>query len=219
MKKAIPTLYLFNNIFYPQTVIPLTVSDQVSKEMVLNCFENNTTIALYHPGKRSKNVATLGKILLIDLNEDQSLSVVVQGLVRIKLLSMQSQDPYPRYLVDDYQDSHESTQTLHNSPIERLRGVLERWIHRHVNSERERELFLKDISSPTKLVNNLCMLIIKDIELKQIFLESTSLLDRVQMMNSLLVGESPENENLEICEAIKKFERNEAFEFESRNAS
>ncbi len=219
MKKAIPTLYLFNNIFYPQTVIPLTVTDQVSKEMILNCFENNITIALYHPGKRSRNVATLGKILLIDLNDDHSLSVVVQGLERIKLLSIASQDPYPLYFVDEYSDKHEFTQTLYNSPIQRLRGVLESWLHRHVSSVREREIFLRDINNPTKLVNILCMLVIKDIELKQIFLESTSLLDRVQMMNSLLVGETPENENLEMSEAIKNFERLEAFEYENKNAS
>ena len=209
MKKPVPTLYLFNNIFYPQTVIPLTVSDNISKEMLLNCFENNIEVALYHPQQRSKGIGTLGKILLIDHNADQSLSVVVQGLIRIKLLNMEVQDPYPLYHIEDYfdLDDHDQSRTLINSPIERLHQVLESWLNRHVTSAHERERFMKEMGTPAKLINNLCMLIIKDIELKQIFLESTSLLDRVRMMNSLLVGDTPESENLEMSEAIKNFER------------
>lgn len=207
MKKPVPTLYLFNNIFYPQTVIPLTINDPLSKEMLIDCFEKSIPIALYYPHTRSKGIGTMGKILMVDTNSDGSLSVVVQGLVRIKLLTMEVQDPYPQYHIDDYFDIEEKSQTLIDSPIERLHNVLELWLNRHVNSTRERERFMKDMSSPTKLINNLCMFMIKDIELKQIFLESTSLLDRVRMMNALLIGDTPETEDIEMCEAIKNFER------------
>ena len=217
MKKPVPTLYLFNNIFYPQTVIPLTVTDNVSKQMLLTSYQNSVDIALFHPHTKSKGVGTLGKIILIDHNTDGSLSVVVQGLVRIKLLNMDNDDPFPLYHIDDYYDVDEKTQTLTDSPIERLHLVLESWLHRHVNSTRERERFMKDMSSPAKLINNLCMFLIRDIELKQIFLESTSLLDRVRMMNALLVGESPETEDIEMCEAIKSFERLETDQY--KNAS
>lgn len=205
MKNPVPTLYLFNNIFYPQTVIPLTVNDNVSKQMLLNCYQNGTEIALYHPHTRSRGVGTLGKIILLDHNTDGSLSIIVQGLVRIKLLTMAKEEPYPLYHTEDYYDVDEKTQTLLDSPVERLHQVLLSWLNRHVSSTRERERFMKDMSSPSKLVNNLCMFFIKDIELKQIFLESTSLLDRVRMMNALLIGETPETEDIEICEAIKKF--------------
>ncbi|MFA6239036.1 MAG: LON peptidase substrate-binding domain-containing protein [Bacteriovorax sp.] len=207
MKKPVPTLYLFNNIFYPQTIIPLSVSDSNSKAMLMDCYEHSTHIALYHPHSRSKGIGTLGKILLVDHNPDGSLSVVVQGLVRIKLLNMEVQEPHPLYQIEDYFDIDEKGQTLLDSPIERLHSVLEHWLNRHVNSARERERFMKDMSSPAKLINNLCMFMIKDIELKQIFLESTSLLDRVRMMNALLIGDTPDTEDIEMCEAIKNFER------------
>jgi Lon protease-like protein len=207
MKKLVPTLYLFNNIFFPQTVIPLSVNDHASKIMILSCFETNTNIALYHPRERSKGIATLGKILVVDHNQDGSLSVMIQGLVRIKLLCMEVQTPYPQYLFEDYFDIDEKSQTLNDFPLERLSHVLELWLNRHVSSIKERQRFLKDVSSPAKLIHNLCMLIIKDIELKQIFLESTSLLDRVRMMNALLIGDKPEIEDINMCEAIKNFER------------
>jgi Lon protease-like protein len=217
MKKPVPALYLFNNIFYPQTIIPLSVNDEASKEMLIKCFEQNQEIVLFHPNPRSKGVGTLGKILMIDYNSDGGLSVVVQGLVRVKLQTLVQQDPYPHYLLGDFHDLDEKNSTLRDSPLERLHLVLERWLSRHVHSKVERERFMKDISSPVKLINNLCMLIVKDVELKQIFLESTSLLDRVRMMNALLVGDTPESENIEMCEAIKNFERLEKDEF--KNAS
>lgn len=215
MKKPVPALYLFNNIFYPQTIIPLSVSDEVSKKMLFKCFEQNTELVLYYPNARAKGVATLGKIIMIDYNADGSLSVVVQGLIRVRLQSLVQQEPYPQYLVMDYHDQDERNQTLTDSPIERLHLVLEQWLTRHVHSRVERDRFMKDISSPAKLINNLCMLVIKDIELKQIFLESTSLLDRVRMMNALLVGETPESEDREMCEAIKNFERLEPDQYKT----
>ncbi len=215
MKRTVPTLYLHNNIFYPLTVIPLSVSDQTSKQMLLSCFENNLTIALYYPIERSKNVGTLGKILLVDHNRDGSLSVMVQGLARVKLLGIKVQEPYPQFLIEEYGDSDERSQTLNDSPLERLYLILDHWLQRHVHSPKERERFMKEMGNPAKLINNLCMLLIKDIELKQIFLESTSLTDRVRMMNALLVGDSPESEDLGMCEAIKNFERLETDHFKS----
>ena len=208
MKKAVPTLYLFNNIFYPQTVIPLSVGDETSKKMLIECHENNSNIALYYPHPRSRGVGTLGHILFLDHNPNGTLGVVVQGIVRIKLVDIDvEKEPFPISYIDDYYDLNEESQTLVDAPIERLHNVLEQWLNRHVGSSRERERFMRDMSSPMKLINNLCMLMIKDIELKQIFLESTSLTDRVRMMNALLVGEAPETEDLEMCEAIKNFER------------
>ena len=217
MNKPVPTLYLFNNIFYPQTVIPLTVTDQVSKEMLINCFQNNLEIAFFHPRTRSLGIGTLGKILLIDHNSDGSLNIVVQGLIRIKLLNQYQEDPFPLFFVEDYYDIDEKPQTLSDSPVERLYLILNQWLNRHVHSTRERERFMKDMSSPSKLINNLCMYLIKDIDLKLIFLESTSIVDRVRMMNALLIGESPEIEDFGMCEAIKNFERLEIDQY--KNAS
>ena len=213
MKIPIPKLYLFNNIFYPQTVIPLTVNDSVSKEMMSECFEKNIQIALYHPHQHSKGVGTQGKILAVDHDADGALNIIVQGLFRVKLLSLETEKPFPLYSIADYFDTEEKTHSLTDSPIERLHSVLGHWLNRHINSSREREHFMKDISSPEKLINNLCMFVIKDIELKQIFLESTSLADRVRMMNALLIGESPETEDFCMCEAIKNFERLEIEQF------
>lgn len=206
MKYSFPTLYLFNNVFFPQTVIPLTVSDSVSKEVLLECYEQNQHLAFYHPSNRAKKIGTIGRILLLEHNADQSLTVLVQGVVRVQLIAQEQHLPYPVFQVEDYYDLEDKSAIPENA-IERLHTVLENWLQRHITSVKERARFLKEMNSPHRLVNNLCLLVIKDVELKEILLENTSLPDRIRLMDVLLRGHSPDIEDVSMCEAIKNFER------------
>ena len=174
MKHSFPTLYLFNNVFFPQTVIPLTVSDSVSKEVLLTCYEGEHHLVFYHPSLRSKKIGTIGKILMLEHNADGSMSVLVQGMVRVQLLTQEQHLPYPVFQVEDYFDITNKNAFVLDNSIERLYTILENWLQRHISSAKERDRFLKEMNTPLKLVNNLCMLVIKDVELKEIFLENTT---------------------------------------------
>ena len=214
MKPTVPTLFLFNSIFYPNTVMPITVNDDISKEMLLFCFEKNIEIALYHPHPHSISICTVGTILSIENKSYGNLSVMVQGLKRIKLLEIESEVPFPKFHFEDYNDykSYENDNEIKYPATadisrNRLYGILLSWVIQHTNSANDAQLFMTNINSIEKLINNLCFYLLKDIELKQIFLQSRSLSERLQMMNLLLIGDKPELENTEICEAIKKFER------------
>ncbi|MBC7713218.1 MAG: LON peptidase substrate-binding domain-containing protein [Rhizobacter sp.] len=207
MRHSFPTLYLFNNVFFPQTVIPLTVSDGVSKDVLLTCFEKSEHLAFYHPSLRSKKVGTLGKILMLEHNADGSMSVLVQGVLRVQLLTQEQHLPYPIFQVDDYFDTQDKAAVVLDDCIERLHSILDNWLHRHISSVKERDRFMKEMNTPARLINNLCMLVIKDVELKEIFLENTSIPDRVRMMDALLKGQSPEIEDMIMSEALKNFER------------
>ena len=207
MKHSFPTLYLFNNVFFPQTVIPLTVSDSVSKDVLLSCYEGDHHLVFYHPSLRLKKIGTIGKILMLEHNADGSMSVLVQGVVRVQLLTQEQHLPYPVFQVDDYFDVTDKNAVILDDSIERLHTILDNWLHRHISSVKERDRFLKEMSTPSRLVNNLCMLVIKDVELKEIFLENTSIPDRVRLMDAVLRGQSPEVEDLTMSEAIKNFER------------
>ncbi|MBY0415083.1 MAG: hypothetical protein K2Q18_13010, partial [Bdellovibrionales bacterium] len=110
------------------------------------------------------------------------------------------------YQVEDYSDMSEENVVVDDS-IERLQEVLTSWLQRHISSQTERARFLKDMTTPQKLINNLCLLVIKDIEIKEILLASVSLQERIRLMNALLRGKSPEIEDNLISEAIKDFER------------
>lgn len=209
MKQSYPTLYLFNNVFFPQTVIPLTVSDGISKEVLIECYEQNQSLLFYHPSSRVKRVGTIGRILLLEHNVDKSMTVLVQGISRVELLTQEQHIPFPVFETEGYFDKDEVGAILDDS-VERLHEVLSNWVQRHITSTKERTRFLKEMNSPQKLINNLCLLVIKDVELKEIFLSSISLPDRIRLMDAVLRGKSPEIEDTEMSEAIKNFERLDA---------
>jgi len=207
MRHSFPTLYLFNNVFFPHTVIPLTVSDGVSKEVLLQCYEDDKNLAFYHPSPRTKKIGTIGKILMLEHNADGSMSVLIQGLIRVQLMNQKQHIPYPIFEVADYYDQIDKSPVVLEDSIERLHTILDGWLNRHISSVKERDRFLKEMNSPAKLINNLCLLVIRDVELKEIFLDNTSVSDRIRLMDALLRGKNPELEDLTMSEAIKNFER------------
>jgi ATP-dependent Lon protease len=208
----IPVLYLIENVFFPDTIIPLSLTDEVSKALVKECYQNDKKFALYSTHPKSLGVATIGKILIIDDKKDKendknsSLTIVIQGIERIQLSTITQHIPYPIFKYHPYPDSREP-QILKEGSLERLFSIFDQWIHRHVTSENERNIFLKEVNTPQKLVFNIALFMIKDIELKLLFLESTSLSDRINILDALLTGEKPESEDRNRAEAIKNFER------------
>lgn len=217
MKRIAPTLYLFNNVFFPETVIPLTVNDASSKEVLLQCYEKKQPITLFHPGNHSKGIGTLGRILMLEYNADQSIVVMVQGISRIRFTKEVQTTPFPIFEYEEMLDMADSSVILDDS-IERLYTVMENWLNRHIPSTKERSAFMKEMKTPSKLINNLCLLILKDVELKEIFLHSTSLPERIRMMDALLRGMEPEIEDQVMCDALKKFEHLEPHESFIKNA-
>jgi len=206
MKHSYPALYLFNNVFFPQTIIPLTLSDAPSIDLLKSCYQKDQKLVLYHPSEREKKIGTLGKIIVIEKNDDKSLTALVQGLNRVRLVTQEQHIPYPLYLCEDYFDNNYEVTFLENS-IERLYLILTNWLTRNISSVRDREQFIKDMNKPQKLINYLCMFMIKDTELKEILLESTSLTERIRLLDALLKGKSPDTEDQDMGLAIKNFER------------
>lgn len=203
---SIPVLYLFENVFYPETIIPLILSDDPSKILVKDAYENDLTVALFSTHPKAKGIATAGRIITIDdKREDGKLMAIIVGVERIHLTKLVQHVPYPIFEFKQYFDSREP-HVLPSDTIERLHTVFEGWINRHIAHKQDREIFLRDINTPKKLIFNISLFMIKDIELKLMFLESTSIADRLNIMNALLLGEQPESEDKEMAEAIKNFE-------------
>jgi ATP-dependent Lon protease len=205
-KNTIPVLYLFENVFFPETIIPLILSDEPSKTLVREAFKNDLAIALFSTHEKAKGVATAGKILILDeKKEEGKLTAVITGIERIKLLKITQHVPFPIFEFTHYQDFREP-QILQPGALERLHFVFEKWINRHIQNINDREIFLREINTPRKLLFNISLFMIKDIELKLMLLESTSIADRLSLMNALLTGETPESEDLDMASAIKNFE-------------
>lgn len=211
----IPVLYLFENVFFPETIVPLVLTDGPSQKLITEAFKNDQLVALYTPHPKSKAIATAGRIVMVDdKRDDGKISAVIQGIARIQLTKTTQHIPYPIFEFNPYQD-HNETQILKDGALDRLYETFEHYLQRHVHNTNEREIFLKDINSPRKLIFNISLFMVKDLELKILFLESISLADRISMLDVLFKGKENECENKEMAEAIKQFESFDTNQFKN----
>lgn len=201
----LPTLYLFDNVFFPNTIIPLIITDSPSRNLVTSCFNEDLPLALWFQGSNSKPVATMGKIISIEEKKDGSLKVMLRGIKRVYLEKIVQQIPFPVFHATPYLD-HETGAIQNFARLEKFHHILNEWLIQHVPSSKDRQDFLNELNTPHKLLDHLALLLIKDSEIKQIILESTSLQERFQLLDTLI--KSPfEKEDLMTSMAMKEFER------------
>lgn len=201
----LPTLYLFDNVFYPTTVIPLIINDAPSKKLIDHCFTKDLALALWFQGENSKPIATMGKILQIEERHDGSLKVLLKGLRRVYLDKVVQQIPFPIYGASAYND-FDREHFESKGRLEKFNTILNEWLYQHVPSEKDRNEFLKDLDTAQKLIDHVSLLIIQDVEIKQILLECNSLNERMQLLDTLI--KSPfEKEDPVATMAIKSFEK------------
>ena len=208
---TIPVLYLFENVFYPDTIIPLVLSDEASKKLIQEVYDKDQLFALYTTHPSARKIATIAKVIMIENIDDGKVSAVVQGIEKIHLTHLTQHLPYPIYEFQPFIDSKE-TNSLKDGTLERLFSIFEFWICKNVKNINEREVFLQNINTPKKLVSNIALFMIKDTELKLLILENSSLFDRIRLIDFLLTGEKPESEDKLMAEAVKQFDR---FEFDA----
>lgn len=213
----IPVIPVPDLVFFPYTSIPIYIEEPVYVQMVKTCITEGLPIALsmaevinsnpesmkisYHP----KSVCTLGHAHHLEDLPNGAIKIFVKGQARIELLSVVQNLPYlvceARLLTD-----FEETLQYDDGKISRLRTILNQWLNRHVLDSLERENFLKNITSIYHIVDHLCMFIINDVHMRQMLLENTSLNERVQVLNALLQGQSPLQEDRLVVSAFRSFE-------------
>ena len=196
----LPILTIQDVVFFPHTVIPLTLDNPMAIRIVKDCIELGSPIALpfveglgifgQSPPKR-----ICGMGIPIILEEGPTfLKILVSGIGKVKLGRVLQDIPYPIYEgevlydmdeLDDPDGEEENT--------ERLSSILTSWIGQSVEDKEERESFCQNIISVNQVIDYLCMFLIKDTDIKQHILENNSVCSRLQMLNLLFKSHDPYN--------------------------
>ncbi len=201
----LPTLYLFDNVFYPTTVIPLIISDPPSRKLITACSTEDIPLALWYQSENSKPIGTMGKIISIDERKDGTLKVTIKGIRRVYLDKIRQQIPYPIFEASLYSDIDHGPFNSQGR-LEKFSLILSEWLYKHIPSDKERKDFMAELDTPQKLIDHIALLLIQDVEIKQILLECNSLHERMQLIDTLI--KSPfQKEDLFASLAIKNFER------------
>ncbi|MGB0453300.1 MAG: LON peptidase substrate-binding domain-containing protein [Bacteriovoracaceae bacterium] len=214
---AVPVITLPNVVFFPETVLPMTVQDNLCKQIIQDCLSNNSLIiisksrdesegASFKPYALPSDVCTAGQIQLINDDQEQGvLRIAVKGVCRVKLSHLVQNIPYPVYAVKPLPDEAKE-QVFDGAHVYELRHLISKWLDVYVSDSLEREKFQNYLSDTEKLTNNISMLMVKDPMVKQILLENMALSDRISLLKSLFRDQELLEEDQTVVEAIKDYE-------------
>jgi uncharacterized protein len=216
-KLRIPVLPIPNVVFFPNTSIPILVSEPIYIRMIHECIESGSLMAIamaqpvqefsYHVKYSPQKVATMGKPLLIEEKYDGSIKVLIRGVSRVCLEKVVQNLPYLVYEVGPLPDKKEKHAILcEDDKIGRLKSILDQWMAQTIPDSIEREAFSKNLEGLSHIVDYLSMFLIQDADMRQLILENRSLFERIQILSSLLRGKCPKKEDSSVLYAMKDFE-------------
>lgn len=214
---TVPVICLPNVVFFPETVLPMTIQDKTCISIIKEAAQNNTMIALsksrdnaadasYRPSARPCLTCTTGFPHIIE--EDQEVGyirIVLKGEARIQLKNCLQELPYPIFQAEIIQAEYSET-VFDNKEINYLRDLMNSWLETFILDSYEREQFQNHLVTIDRLVNNVSMLLVKDPSVKQILLENDSLPERIKLLNRLFRAQNNFQENSMVVNAMINFD-------------
>lgn len=208
-------------VLYPSTSLPFMIVEPVYTSMIRKVIDEQAHLAIswakplkgwdgktkYSP----RMICTAGKPILVEELNDGSMKVIIEGQYRVRLTQILQNLPYlifEGYRLDDMDEGHMKFPT---TILHRLKDIFERWMIEMIHDSLERELFSQNINSLQQLCDHLCLYVIQDIEMRQLLLETTSLKERIFLLNSLLRNSSQFCEDQLVKNAVKRFENTDFF--------
>ncbi len=193
----VPVMTLPNLAFFPQALLPLHIFEPRYQEMLRDVLATNRLFAVAGLDSRDStgqfeplyHVATIGIVRACQGNEDGTSNLLIQGLARVQVKSIVSEQPY-RSIHIQALTSQPGAETDENV---RLRTSLARLISTKqrlggtVSCEFTR--FLKTVEDPEIFADLAAFSVCEDPRLKQKLLETLDVHKRLELLNRHLRAE------------------------------
>ena len=186
-------LPLRNNVLFPGVVMPITVGRDKSIKLIQDAYKGNKIIGVVSQKDSSieepvyedlYSVGTVAQIVRLLKMPDGSSTVILQGKKRMNLVGFVQSEPYLIANVKAFNDKREKNLSKESHALfDSLKDMALSIIKQSPNIPSEASFAIKNIESPTFLVNFISSHMQADVVDKQKMLEETGVMDRA---NSLL---------------------------------
>ncbi len=186
-------LPLRNNVLFPGVVMPITVGRDKSIKLIQDAYKGNKIIGVVSQKDSSieepvyedlYSVGTVAQIVRLLKMPDGSSTVILQGKKRMNLVGFVQSEPYLIANVKPFNDKREKNLSKESHALfDSLKDMALSIIKQSPNIPSEASFAIKNIESPTFLVNFISSHMQADVVDKQKMLEETGVMDRA---NSLL---------------------------------
>lgn len=185
----LPILPLRNNVLFPGVVIPITVGRDKSIKLIQEANKGNKIIGVVSQKSQEEEspefkdlhiIGTVAQIVRLLKMPDGSSTVIIQGKRRFKMLEMTQTDPFMRAKVEILKEQKFDTANKElNMMFKNIKDLALQIIKDSPNIPSEAQFAIKNIDSPTFLVNFISSNMNADVAKKQEMLEEMELKSRV----------------------------------------
>lgn len=188
----LPILPLRNNVLFPGVVFPITVGRDKSIELVNQAYKTDKTIGLVaqkdpeieNPlGDQLYEVGTVAKILKKLRMPDGSITIIIQGKKRFKVDEWVQAEPFMRARVTEMADVQpEIDAGRMDALVSSVKDLALQIIADSPHLPSEAQVAIKNIETPSFLINFIASNINREVVDKQKLLETVNLQDRAEMI-------------------------------------
>ncbi len=188
MPEVVSILPLRNTVLFPGVVIPITVGRDKSIKLIKDAYASDRIIGVVAQKDVSiedpkisdlNQIGTVAQILRMLRMPDGNTTVIIQGKRRFKVKEMVQEEPYLKASVEPFSDSEKADKDQEFSAIvDSLKDISMQIIQQSPNIPSEASFAIRNIESPSFLINFISSNMNADVDKKQFLLEMNNLKDR-----------------------------------------
>ena len=196
--EVLPILPLRNTVLFPGVVIPITVGRDKSISLIKDAYRSSRIIgvvsqkdvAIEDPHFDQLNqVGTIALIIKILQMPDGNTTIIIQGKQRFKLDKEVQSEPYIKATIQKFEEVRPKEDKEFKAIMSSIKDMAIQIIQLSPNIPSEAAVAIKNIESPSFLINFISSNMNADVASKQKMLEVANLKDRAKMVMEHLTTE------------------------------
>ena len=190
--ELLPILPIRNNVLFPGVVIPITVGRDKSIKLIEEAYNTNKIIGVVSQMKAAiedpvttdfHKIGTVAHIIKRLKMPDGSTTIIIQGKRRFEVQDFVQTEPYFKAKVIGLQDAKINPKTDKNRAlVSSMKDMAMKIIKESPNIPTEATFAIKNIESPTFLVNFIASNLSSEVNVKQTILEQNEISKRIEIV-------------------------------------
>jgi ATP-dependent Lon protease len=195
----LPILPIRNTVLFPGVVIPITVGRDKSIKLVQDSYKGDKTIGVIaqkdqnaeDPGVDDLHkIGTVARILKMLRMPDGNTTIIIQGKKRFEMQEVTQTEPYLKARIHSFPDPSVSLNDEHfKATFNSIKDMALKIIKQSPEIPSEATIAIKNIESPSFLINFISSNLNVDVANKQSILEERDLRERATKTLSFLIKE------------------------------
>ena len=196
--EELPILPLRNTVLFPGVVIPITVGRDKSIKLIKEAYKGNKTLGVVaqkndeveDPDEKDlHDIGTIAYILKMLRMPDGNTTVIIQGKKRFKIKEITQKEPYLKARITAFNQQEKPSGKNFNALVASIKDLATQIIEQSPNIPTEATFAIKNIESPTFLINFIASNMRAEVPQKQALLEIPELKERATQLLEHLTKE------------------------------